>query len=161
LNRNSLPTSGDFDAIPTNLPVSADNIRAMKKEFDFWYPMDLRVSGKDLIGNHLIMALYNHAAVYVDSLLRSVCRWAGLTLVVASCRWSHKPQLWPRSFYTNGHVQVNGGKMSKSNGTFLTLIDGAGLCSRCPRSSPKHCFDISAVLYHSQVFRGLLPHGFG
>jgi hypothetical protein len=27
--------------------------------------MSLRVSAKDLIGNHLTMALYNHAAMYI------------------------------------------------------------------------------------------------
>jgi len=38
----------------------------MRKEFLYWYPMDLRCSGKDLIKNHLIMALFNHAAVWKD-----------------------------------------------------------------------------------------------
>eukprot|EP00750_Incisomonas_marina_P020549 INCI4053.1.p1 GENE.INCI4053.1~~INCI4053.1.p1 ORF type:complete len:995 (-),score=191.74 INCI4053.1:95-2965(-) len=93
---------GKMDNIRADLPVSADKIRTLKREFDYWYPMDLRVSGKDLIGNHLIMCLYNHAAV-----------------------WKNQPEKWPRSFYTNGHVQVNGGKMSKSAGTFLTLTSGA------------------------------------
>jgi leucyl-tRNA synthetase len=87
---------GEMESIPTDLPVSAGNIRKMKREFDYWYPLDLRVSGKDLIGNHLIMSLYNHAAM-----------------------WKEKPHLWPRSFFTNGHVQVNGKKMSKSEGTFF------------------------------------------
>jgi len=36
----------------------------MRNEFEFWYPLDLRVSGKDLIGNHLTMSLYNHSAVW-------------------------------------------------------------------------------------------------
>lgn len=36
----------------------------MRNEFEYWYPMDLRVSGKDLIPNHLTMSLYNHAAIW-------------------------------------------------------------------------------------------------
>ena len=62
------------------------------------YPMDLRVSGKDLIGNHLTMALYNHASI-----------------------WKDRPELWPRGYYTNGHVNLNNEKMSKSTGNFLML----------------------------------------
>ena len=45
--------------------------------------MNLRVSAKDLIRNHLTMSLYNHAAI-----------------------WKDRPELWPRSYFTNGHVQV-------------------------------------------------------
>ena len=60
----------------------------------------MRVSGKDLIKNHLTMCLYNHAAI-----------------------WPEDESKWPRSFYTNGHVLVNNTKMSKSAGNFLTLID--------------------------------------
>lgn len=32
----------------------------------YWYGVDLRCSGKDLIPNHLTMSLYNHAAVWKD-----------------------------------------------------------------------------------------------
>ena len=39
-------------------------LEAMRREFTYWYPMDLRVSGKDLIQNHLTMSLYNHAAIW-------------------------------------------------------------------------------------------------
>jgi leucyl-tRNA synthetase len=70
----------------------------MRNEFEFWYPLDLRVSGKDLIGNHLTMSLYNHAAIFEG-----------------------REDRMPQSFFTNGHVGVNGEKMSKSLGNFLTL----------------------------------------
>ena len=65
--------------------------------------MDLRVSGKDLIGNHLTMCLYNHTAI-----------------------WEDDESKWPRSIYTNGHVLVNNEKMSKSKGNFLTLVAAIG-----------------------------------
>jgi leucyl-tRNA synthetase len=61
--------------------------------------MDLRVSGKDLIQNHLTMSLYNHAAV-----------WGGA-----------RADRMPQSFFCNGHVQVDGEKMAKSKGNFLML----------------------------------------
>jgi len=49
---------------PENCGVSRENLEKMRGEFEYWYPMDLRVSGKDLIRNHLTMCLYNHAAIW-------------------------------------------------------------------------------------------------
>eukprot|EP00466_Bigelowiella_natans_P016187 jgi/Bigna1/54300/estExt_Genewise1Plus.C_310109 len=86
--------------IPTESKIPPETLTKMRKEFLFWYPLDLRVSGKDLIRNHLTMSLYNHAAI-----------------------WSDNADMWPRSFYTNGHVMINSEKMSKSTGNFLTLED--------------------------------------
>lgn len=48
-----------------NSAIPKDMLAKMKREFEFWYPLDLRVSGKDLIPNHLTMCLYNHAAIWV------------------------------------------------------------------------------------------------
>lgn len=61
--------------------------------------MDLRCSGKDLIKNHLTMALYNHVAIWDD------------------------PKFWPQAYYCNGHILIEGEKMSKSTGNFINLID--------------------------------------
>ena len=72
-------------------------INQMKNEFEYWYPVDLRVSGKDLINNHLIMSLYNHLAVWND---------------IKFC---------PKRFELNGHIMLNGHKMSKSTGNFKTI----------------------------------------
>ena len=36
----------------------------LRQEFQYWYPVDLRVSGKDLVPNHLTYFLYNHCAVW-------------------------------------------------------------------------------------------------
>lgn len=73
-------------------------LREMKTEFEFWYPFDLRVSGKDLIQNHLTFAIYNHTAI-----------------------WEDDESKWPKSFRTNGHLLLNNEKMSKSTGNFKTL----------------------------------------
>merc|ERR1711967_135704 len=64
--------------------VPADVVAKLRAEFEYWYPMDLRVSGKDLIKNHLTMSLYNHAAIWKDS-----------------------PEMWPRAMFTNGFVKVD------------------------------------------------------
>jgi leucyl-tRNA synthetase len=82
----------------TGLPVDIAN--AMRNEFSYWYPVDLRVSAKDLIQNHLTMFLYNHAAI-----------------------WPEDRSKWPQSIYCNGHIQVDNEKMSKSKGNFISLSE--------------------------------------
>ena len=49
------------------------------QEFEYWYPFDLRVSGKDLIQNHLTFALYNHTAIFPPHHVRFV--WGGLAVL--------------------------------------------------------------------------------
>lgn len=44
--------------------IEEEKLKQMKQEFNYWYPMDLRVSAKDLIRNHLTMSLFNHAAIW-------------------------------------------------------------------------------------------------
>jgi len=83
---------------PPGSTIPTAKLEKLRAEFEYWYPMDLRVSGKDLIGNHLTMALYNHASI-----------------------WKDRPELWPRGYYTNGHVNLNNEKMAKSTGNFLML----------------------------------------
>jgi len=96
-------TNEVFDYIYRNgslpeTPIPKETLDKMRSEFRYWYPMDLRVSAKDLIPNHLTMSLFNHSAI-----------------------WEDEPELWPRGFYTNGHVLVDAEKMSKSKGNFLIL----------------------------------------
>ena len=76
------------------------HFRKLKGEFEYWYPVDLRSSGKDLIPNHLTYFLYNHVAV-----------------------WPNQSDKWPASIRANGHLLLNSEKMAKSTGNFLTLKD--------------------------------------
>ncbi|KAI1080562.1 hypothetical protein F5B20DRAFT_589294 [Whalleya microplaca] len=82
------------DEVDTDIEL--DTLRAMRREFTYWYPLDLRVSGKDLMQNHLIFFLYIHAAIWPE-------------------------EYWPRGIRPNGHLLLNGDKMAKSTGNFLTL----------------------------------------
>lgn len=82
----------------TGLPIEMAN--KMRDEFNYFYPCDLRTSGKDLIQNHLTMALFNHAAV-----------------------WESDPSKWIQSIYCNGHILVDNEKMSKAAGNFILLGD--------------------------------------
>ena len=84
---------------PADCKIPEASLAKMRNEFEYWYPMDLRVSGKDLIRNHLTMALYNHAAMWESN------------------------DYMPRSIYCNGYMVLNNEKMSKSTGNFLTVKD--------------------------------------
>ncbi|XP_059632174.1 leucine--tRNA ligase, cytoplasmic-like [Cornus florida] len=81
---------------PNSSDISSSLLNKMKQEFEYWYPFDLRTSGKDLIQNHLTFCIYNHTA-----LLRK--------------------RHWPRGFRCNGHIMLNSEKMSKSTGNFRTI----------------------------------------
>ena len=86
------------DEVPSNTSIKQETLQSMRREFEYWYPLDVRISGKDLIQNHLTFFLYVHVALY-------------------------KPEYWPRAVRINGHLLLNGEKMSKSTGNFLTLSD--------------------------------------
>ncbi|WP_449461677.1 leucine--tRNA ligase [Tardisphaera miroshnichenkoae] len=78
----------------THVPVSLlDQIR---HEFDYWYPVDVRASGKDLVSNHLIFFILQHVAIFPES-------------------------KWPKAIAVNGFASIEGSKMSKSKGLFVTL----------------------------------------
>lgn len=85
---------------PQNCGIEKEKLDKMKHEFQYWYPMDVRVSGKDLVQNHLTYLIYNHCAI-----------------------WEDEPEMWPRGIRANGHLLINNEKMSKSTGNFLTLND--------------------------------------
>lgn len=82
------------DIPKTDIPTKS--IQILRRQLDYWYPLDMRTSGKDLIQNHLTFNLYVHTAIFDKS-------------------------NWPRSFRVNGHLMLNGEKMAKSTGNFLTL----------------------------------------
>jgi len=84
---------------PEPSPLSREKADAMKHEFEYFYPFDIRSSGKDLVGNHLTFCVYVHAALFPED-------------------------KWPLSMRTNGHLTLNGKKMSKSTGNSLTLREG-------------------------------------
>ena len=71
-------------------------MQQIRDDFAYWYPVDLRTSGKDLVANHLLFFLYHHVAIFPK-------------------------RLWPQAIAVNGFVSREGKKMSKSKGPILTL----------------------------------------
>lgn len=99
-----VPEVWDFiffkDAPFPSTKISKENLIKLKQEFQYWYPLNLRCSGKDLIPNHLTYFLYSHCAMWPDEI-----------------------NLWPLGIRVNGHLLLNSEKMSKSTGNFLTLLE--------------------------------------
>ena len=91
---------------PPASSIPLEKLDAMRREFQYWYPIDMRSSGKDLVQNHLTYWLYNHTAV-----------------------WDQEPDKWPKSVRANGHLLMDGEKMSKSLGNIITLYEGVELYS--------------------------------
>lgn len=86
-------SSGPF---PSSTSIPKESLEKMRHEFEYFYPFDIRSSGKDLIPNHLTFCIYTHAALFPED-------------------------KWPLSIRTNGHLMLNGQKMSKSKGNTLTM----------------------------------------
>jgi leucyl-tRNA synthetase len=78
----------------TDVPVRV--LEELRREFDYWYPLDSRHSGKDLIPNHLTFFIYNHVAIFPE-------------------------EKWPRQIVVNGWLLLCGLKMSKSKGNVIPL----------------------------------------
>ncbi len=85
-----------FDFVFLGKGKGDKKMQKMRKEFEYWYPFDIRSSGKDLVQNHLSFCLFNHAAIFPE-------------------------KYWPKGFGVNGWLLIEGDKMSKSKGNFYTV----------------------------------------
>ncbi|ABP94748.1 leucyl-tRNA synthetase [Metallosphaera sedula] len=81
--------NGDASEVSKVTGISVEELKDLRNEFSYWYPLDSRHSGRDLVQNHLPFLIYNHLAIFGESLL-------------------------PRQIVINGFVRVGGKKMSKS-----------------------------------------------
>ncbi|MFH1257769.1 MAG: leucine--tRNA ligase, partial [Candidatus Micrarchaeota archaeon] len=87
---------GKLEDVKLKTSLKTPLLEGMKKEFEYFYPVDMRNSGKDLVQNHLLFFLFHHAAIF---------------------RQEHQP----RGISVNGYVNVEGEKMSKSKGNFIAV----------------------------------------
>ncbi|KAI7864072.1 leucyl-tRNA synthetase [Spinellus fusiger] len=87
-----------LDSFPKDTDISQTTLDKLRREYEYFYPLDIRASGKDLIPNHLTFFLYNHTAIFPE-------------------------EMWPKSVRSNGHLLLDSKKMSKSTGNFMTMND--------------------------------------
>lgn len=85
-----------FDYVFLGKGEGSGEAKKMRERFLYWYPVDSRHSGADLIRNHLTFFIFNHAAIFPR-------------------------EHWPKQIVANGFVLMEGKKMSKSLGNILPL----------------------------------------
>lgn len=76
--------------------IPASTVEKIRKEFSYFYPVDSRHSGRDLVPNHLTFFVLNHVAIFPEN-------------------------YWPKQIVVNGSVLMDGKKMSKSMGNIIPL----------------------------------------
>ena len=63
-----------FDKVLLNkdsgdITVPEEKVAEIQNEFNYWYPLDWRLSAKDLVGNHLSFLMFAHSVVFGMGLL--------------------------------------------------------------------------------------------
>ncbi len=87
---------GDPGHVAELFGVSRELVEDLRNEFDYWYPVDERHSGPDLISSHLSFFVFHHVAIFPE-------------------------KYWPRAITFNEYVIREGMKMSRSLGNVLPL----------------------------------------
>ncbi len=87
---------GDPKEISMRSAMQIDLVHEMRNQFLYFYPLDSRHSGRDLVPNHLTFLIFNHTAIFPKT-------------------------NWPRQIVVNGSVLMEGKKMSKSYGNIIPL----------------------------------------
>jgi len=92
-----------FDKIYLNkdspdIKVSPEVVNEIQDEFNYWYPLDWRLSAKDLVGNHLSFLMFHHSAIFPED-------------------------KWPKGTVVFGMGLLEGNKMSSSKGNVILLKD--------------------------------------
>jgi leucyl-tRNA synthetase len=87
---------GSLKEVSAKTGINANVLQEMREEFRYWYPVDLRVSAKELVPNHLTFFIFHHTALF-------------------------PPEHWPRAIGVNGMLMIEGKQMHKSKGNFETM----------------------------------------
>lgn len=81
-----------------DVKVEENLLNKIKDEFNYWYPLDWRLSAKDLIGNHLTFHIFHHTAIFPE-------------------------EKRPKGIVVFGMGLLEGHKMSSSKGNVVLLSD--------------------------------------
>jgi len=88
----------DSGEIANKINITKEKLEEIRNEFLYFYPVDSRHSGRDLVPNHLTFFVLNHVALFPK-------------------------ENWPQEIVVNGSVLMAGKKMSKSMGNIIPLRD--------------------------------------
>ncbi|MBQ2636585.1 MAG: leucine--tRNA ligase, partial [Methanobrevibacter sp.] len=92
-----------FDKVYLNkdsddITVAPEVVKEIQDEFNYWYPLDWRLSAKDLVGNHLSFLMFHHSAIFPED-------------------------KWPKGTVVFGMGLLERNKMSSSKGNVILLKD--------------------------------------
>jgi len=82
---------GDPKELSGKIRVNVETIINMRKEFEYWYPVDMNCGGKEHMSVHFPAYIFNHVAIFPE-------------------------KYWPRGIFVNWWVIGKSGKISKSKG---------------------------------------------
>jgi len=88
----------DSGEIANKINITKEKLEGIRNDFLYFYPVDSRHSGRDLVPNHLTFFVLNHVALFPE-------------------------ENWPQEIVVNGSVLMAGKKMSKSMGNIIPLRD--------------------------------------
>ena len=89
---------GSSEMVSSQCKITSSLLEKIKNEFEYFYPVNARHSGRDLVPNHLTFFIFNHIAIFPK-------------------------KYWPEEIVVNGSVLMDGKKMSKSEGNIIPLRD--------------------------------------
>ena len=87
---------GKSDEVAKSAGIEPKLMEEIRNEFLYWYPVDMRNSGKDLVGNHLSFFIFHHVALF-------------------------EQRYWPKAIGVNGFMLLEGRAIHKSKGNFVPL----------------------------------------
>jgi len=93
---------GDLAEASAGTGVPRETLEEVRKEFEYWHPLDVNLGGKEHMTVHFPVFLMNHVAIL-------------------------RPQHWPRGIIVNWYITATGGKISKSKGGAQPIPDAAEL----------------------------------
>ncbi len=87
---------GKLEKVEEETGVTSNLLKSMRDEFLYWYPNDQRHTAPSHISNHLSFAIFHHTAIFPK-------------------------KHWIQCISLNEHMNMEGGKMSKSKGNTIPL----------------------------------------
>ncbi len=91
---------GSADAVSHASGFSKEVVESIRSEFEYWYPLDVNLGGKEHMTVHFPVFLMNHVAVL-------------------------RPEHHPKGIVVNWYITATGGKISKSKGGAQPIPDAA------------------------------------
>jgi leucyl-tRNA synthetase len=89
---------GTVEEVSDTTGITVEDLEVIRGQFQYFYPLDARHSGRDLIPNHLTFMVFNHDAIFPR-------------------------ENWPQGIFVNGSVLMEGQKMSKSMNNIIPLVN--------------------------------------